>query len=127
MNEKLLLLKASKNQSYRLAAQARTNRKIKLLAERKDRAWYIARCAATLLKEDYGVNRIVLIGSLASGKGFHQRSDIDLVVWGLDEKKYYQAVGRLLGLDPEFEVDLIEAEYASPNLSRVIEQDGVSL
>jgi predicted nucleotidyltransferase len=115
------------SQSYWLAAQARTNRKIKLLAERKDRAWYIARCAATLLKEDYGVKRVVLIGSLASGKGFHQRSDIDLVVWGLDEKKHYQAVGRLLGLDPEFEVDLIEAEYASPNLSRVIEQDGVSL
>ena len=120
-------IKSQENQSYLFAAQARTNRKIKLLAERKDRAWYVARCAATLLKEDYGVNRIVLIGSLASGKGFHQRSDIDLVVWGLDEKKYYQAVGRLLGLDPEFEVDLIEAEYASPNLSRVIEQDGVSL
>ena len=115
------------SKSYWLAAQTRTNRKIKLLAERKDRAWNLARRAATLLKEDYGVNRIVLIGSLASGKGFHQRSDIDLVVWGLDEKKYYQAVGRLLGLDPEFEVDLIEAEYASPNLSRVIEQDGVSL
>ena len=120
-------IKSQENQSYLFAAQARTNRKIKLLAERKDRAWYVARCAATLLKEDYGVNRIVLIGSLASGKGFHQRSDIDLVVWGLDEKKYYQAVGRLLGLDPEFEIDLIEAEYASPNLSRVIEQDGVSL
>ena len=120
-------IKSQENQSYRLAAQARTNRKIKLLAERKDRAWYIARCAATLLKEDYGVNRIVLIGSLASGKGFHQRSDIDLVVWGLDEKIYYQAVGKLLSLDPAFEIDLIEAEYASPNLSRVIEQDGVSL
>jgi predicted nucleotidyltransferase len=127
MNEKLLLLKASKSQSYWLAAQARTNRKIKLLAERKDRAWNLARRAAILLKGDYGVKRVVLIGSLASGKGFHPRSDIDLVIWGLDENKYYQAVGRLLGLDPEFEVDLIEAEYASPNLSRVIEQDGVSL
>jgi len=127
MNEKLLLLKASKSQSYRLAAQTRTSKKVKSLIERKDRAWYIARCAATLLKEEYGVKQVVLIGSLASGKGFHPRSDIDLVIWGLDEKKYYQVVGRLLGLDSEFDVDLIEAEYASPNLSRVIEKDGVLL
>lgn len=115
------------SKSYWLAAQARTNRKIKLLAERKDRAWHLAIRAATLLKGDYGVERVVLIGSLASGKGFHPRSDIDLVIWGLDEKKYYQAVGKLLSLDPAFEIDLIEAEYASPYLSRVIEQDGVSL
>ena len=121
------LIESQENQSYRLAAQARTNRKIKLLAERKDRAWHLARRAATLLKRDYGVKLVVLIGSLASGKGFHQRSDIDLVVWGLDEKEYYRVVGQLLSLDPAFEIDLIEAEYASPNLSRVIEQDGVSL
>ncbi len=52
MNEKLLLLKDSKDQSYRLAAQARTNRKIKLLAERKDRAWDIVHRAATLLSRE---------------------------------------------------------------------------
>ena len=121
------LIKSQESQSYRLAAQTRTNKKVKSLAERKDRAWYIARCATTLLKEDYGVKRVVLIGSLASGKGFHQRSDIDLVVWGLDEKKYYQAVGRLLGLNPEFEIDLIEAENAPPNILIVIEREGISL
>ena len=115
------------SKSYWLAAQARTNRKIKLLAERKDRAWHLAHRAATLLKEEYGVKRVVLIGSLASGKGFHPRSDIDLVIWEPDEKKYYQAVGKLLGLHPAFEIDLIDPEYASPNLSSVIEQDGVSL
>ena len=120
-------IKSQENQSYRLAAQARTRKKVKSFAERKDRAWHLARRAATLLKEEYGVKRVVLIGSLASGKGFHQRSDIDLVVWGLDEKKYYQAVGRLQGLNPEFEVDLIEAENAPPNILIVIEREGISL
>ncbi len=79
------------------------------------------------LVENYRVKRVVLIGSLARGKGFHTRSDIDVVVWGLDEKEYYRAVGELLSLEPEFEIDLIEAEYASPNLSRRIEQDEVPL
>ena len=98
-----------------------------MLAERKGRAWHLARRASTLLKGDYEVKRVVLIGSLASGKGFHPGSDIDLVVWGLDEKEYFRVVGRLLGLVSEIEIDLIEAEYISPEILGVIEQEGIFL
>lgn len=120
-------IKSQENQSYRLAAQARTSKKVKSLAGRKDRSWNLARRAATLLKGGYGLKRVVLINSLASGKGFHERSDIDLVVWGLNEKEYLRTVGRLLALDSEFDVDLIEAEYASPSLIQLVEREGISL
>ena len=58
---------------------------------------------------------------------FHRRSDVDLAVWGLDEKDYYRAVVSLLSLSPEIEMDLIEVERARPALQAVIERDGMLL
>jgi predicted nucleotidyltransferase len=68
----------------------------------------------------------MLYGSLARGD-FHEHSDIDLMVWGLDEQKYYLAVSELLALDATPEVDLVMAEHASPALLAAAEQEGVPL
>jgi len=40
---------------------------------------------------------------------------------------YLKALARLLDLDPEISVDLIEVEFAPTRLRAVIEQDGADL
>ncbi len=112
---------------YRATAQDRQARKEQEQRERCERARILARKAATLLKEKPGVERVVLFGSLARGDLFHARSDIDLCVWGLDEKVYYTVVSQLLDLDPTIEIDLVMAENAPTHLLETIEAEGITL
>ena len=75
-----------------------------------------------ILVEELGVRRVVLFGSLRGGS-FHERSDLDLAVAGLDPRVYWRAldlVGRAAGV----EVDLVLLEEASPSLRRRIDEDG---
>ncbi len=112
---------------YRAAARRRREQKVRLLALRHQRAWAVAQQAAQILKEQFGVQRVVAFGSVLSAKRFHQKSDVGLAAWGLDEKVYYRAVASLLDLDATIPVDLVEVELASPALQAIIELEGVSL
>jgi predicted nucleotidyltransferase len=112
---------------YLRTAQARARERRKQLEARRRRATEIAVAAATILKQDYQARRVVLFGSAIHPRRFHSRSDIDLAVWGLDEREYYRAVARLLSLDPSFEVDLVQMEYARPLLRQTILREGVPL
>jgi predicted nucleotidyltransferase len=112
---------------YRQTAQARQQVQRAAIEARRQRAWQVARDAAALLRRDFGVSQIVAFGSITSEKLFHVRSDIDLAVWGLDERVYFRAVGVLQGLDPEFSLDLICFEEAKPYLQETIQQEGVPL
>ena len=58
---------------------------------------------------------------------YHLYSDLDIAVWGLDEKHYYRAVAKLLELDPAERVDLVRIEDAQDSLRDVIHQEGVLL
>ena len=64
------------------------------------------------LTEHYGARRIWLIGSLAEG-GFHETSDIDLVVEGLPPgAELFRAGAELDDLARPFRVDLVPYEDA---------------
>lgn len=54
-------------------------------------------------------------------------SDLDITIWGLDEKHCYWTVVKLLDLDPEERVDLVKKEDAGDLLPDVIHQEGVLL
>ncbi|HBY94674.1 MAG TPA: nucleotidyltransferase domain-containing protein [Chloroflexi bacterium] len=112
---------------YRATARRRWEHRQQALARRRERAWDVARRAATLLKQHYGATRVVLFGSLARNDPFYPRSDVDLAVWGLEEKHYYRAVSHLLDLDPAIQVDLVMAEDASATLLEAIAREGVPL
>ena len=112
---------------YRATARRRREESARKLKERHQRACQVAELAGHLLKTEFGAQRVVLFGSVRFPERFHQRSDIDLAVWGLEERLYYRAVSRLLDLEPSISIDLIEAELAPPNLLAVICQDGVTL
>jgi predicted nucleotidyltransferase len=112
---------------YRTTAQRRQQQKARQLALRQQRAWRVVQRAAPLLKTKFGAKQVVVFGSVLAADRFHQHSDVDLAVWGLDETRYYRAVAQLLDLDPAISVDFVEVEFASPVLRAVIEQEGVVL
>lgn len=85
----------------------------------------MAQRVAVILVERFGVERVVLFGSLVRGT-IHERSDVDLAVWGLSsllETAATDAVAR--ELDAPF--DLVRMESALPSLARRVEADGVDL
>jgi len=67
---------------------------------------------------------VVAFGSLTQLPLFHARSDVDLAVWGLDERVYYRAVGHLQSMDAEISVDLVMIEDAKPSLKVIIYETG---
>jgi predicted nucleotidyltransferase len=114
-------------EAYRATARRRRQKKEIQLKRKRENALHLAKEAAEILKQQFGAKRVVLFGSLLVSERFHERSDIDLAVWGLAEKDYYRSVGRLLSLDLEFNVDLIRIEWAPSKLAEAIEQEGIEL
>lgn len=112
---------------YRQTARVREKAEQERLAQRRAQAWDVARQAAAFLKAEFGATRVVVFGSLLDSRLFHPRSDVDLAVWGLNERDYYRAVSHLLDLDPDISVDLIEFEQTQPALRAVIQESGVVL
>ena len=80
-----------------------------------------------MLKEQFGAAQVAVFGDLLYPDKFYERSDVNLAVWGLDERLYLKAVSRLLDIDPEISVNLVEAEFARPYLLALIEQEGAAL
>ncbi len=99
------------------------------VAERRERAWEVARTAADLLKTGYGATRVVVFGSLAQKTPFTPWSDIDLAVWGIGPERYYSAVGAAMdmGLDSGIKVDLVDPENCSKEFQADIEVDGLEV
>jgi predicted nucleotidyltransferase len=114
-------------QVYRQTARERSLARQARMVERRERAWALARRAAALLKEEYGATRVVVFGSLTNPLLFHERSDIDLAVWGIAERRYDEATERLQRLDFGFRIDLVQFADAQPLLQAAIERNGVSL
>jgi predicted nucleotidyltransferase len=81
--------------------------------------------AVDRLVREYGVRRIVLIGSLAAEGRFGFHSDIDLAVEGLPDKLYFKALGELLLAAGEFDIDLIPLEGATERMRENIEKGKV--
>lgn len=107
-------------QQYILTARARQQQRVATLKQRRQHGFKIAKTATQILKTEFGASRIVVFGSLLS-ENFHETSDLDLAVWRLPEKSYFKAVARLLSLS-NFEVDLVEVQYASSEILAAIAQ-----
>ena len=110
---------------YRAAAQRREQQRLGRLGRRHQRAWEMARQAAEILRTEFSAEKIVVFGSMLSIDRIHERSDLDLAVWGLNPRQYYRAVGRLLSLAPSIPVDLVEVEIAPSHLLTSIINEGI--
>lgn len=105
---------------YRAGAMRRADRQRQQQQSRYHQGRRVAKQAAQLLKERWGASRVVLFGSLLRQEKVHARTDVDLAVWGLPEVDYLKALAELLELDPDFSIDLVEADQARPQLLRAI-------
>jgi uncharacterized protein len=115
-------------QSYILTARAKEQANREALERRRSQAMQIAQIAAEILRSEFGANRVVLFGSVLSDptdRSFYQGSDIDLAVWGISDRLYFKAVGKLQGLS-EFAIDLVEPQDAPPYILEAIAK-GVDL
>ncbi len=83
-----------------------------------------ARKCAAVLKDKYHVKRVYLIGSLVWGS-VHEKSDIDLVVDGLEPEMYMKALTELWDmLPPDMELNLIPYEDAFQSLKEKTSESG---
>lgn len=112
---------------YRAAAQRRQQQRCDRCQQRHQLGLVVAQQASKLLKHSFGATQVVLFGSMHSSDRVHERSDVDLAVWGLSPDVYFRAVGELQALDSRIAVDLVEAESAPPRLLQEIAANGVVL
>ncbi|MFP4256900.1 MAG: nucleotidyltransferase family protein [Desulfobacterales bacterium] len=105
----------------------RTARRNKEALEQRRRlwekyGWSVAEKAASLLKQKFSADRVVVFGSLIRPGHFDERSDVDIAVSGVADSDFLQAVAAVTALDREITVDLIQIEQASPSLCRQVEE-----
>ena len=82
---------------------------------------------ASELKSRFGVDRVILFGSLAHGARFTDDSDIDIAVEGLESDDYWRAWEVAEEMLSDRVVDLVEIESATNSMKRTIFLYGVSL
>lgn len=114
-------------EQYRRTADRRCQAEETARAERRDRAWAAARQAAALLRDHYGVWRVVAFGSLTHPSRFTQWSDIDLAAWGLVPSNWLRAMAAVRSQSDEFEINLVDMASCPPELAASIERDGTPL
>jgi predicted nucleotidyltransferase len=127
MTKTALSLTSKEIAAYRRSARLLIPRRRESVRARQLLAWQVARSAAGILKAEFGVKKVMVFGSLLHSTLFHDRSDVDLAVWGLSGRAYYRAVSVLLDIEPSISVDLIEFEDARPALQAVILEEGQTL
>ena len=99
-------------------------RKIKT---RYQAGWVLARKAATLLKSEFGAEKVFVFGSLLHESSFTLWSDIDLSALGIAVDKYYAAVAAVSDLSSSARIDLVDLESCRPSLRNTIYKEGVEL
>ena len=127
MAKTALSLTPKEIESYRRAALLVKPKRRGDIRARRLRAWGVARKAAKILKSEFGVEKVMVFGSLVHPALFHERSNVDLAVWGLRGRDYYRAVSVLLDIEPTISIDLIAFEDARPAVQDVILRDGRKL
>lgn len=122
-----LRISSEKMEQYKRTARLRWQREQVEEIARREKAWQLARQAATLLKKKYDVRRVVLFGSLLHPDRFRRWSDVDLAAWGLTAENWLRAIGAVRGLSDEIELNLVDVVCCSPELLEVIEREGITL
>jgi predicted nucleotidyltransferase len=112
---------------FRMAARRRFEQEQRELAAREKRAWELARRAASLLRDRFGVTRVMVFGSLVHTGCFTPWSDVDIAVWGIRPQDTFRAIGMVMELDGKIEVSLVDVHTCSSSLLMMIEREGRDL
>jgi uncharacterized protein len=112
---------------YKATLRERSEAERREQALRKSEARTAAVRAAGLLREQFGVRRVVLFRSAAGTEPMTDRSDIDLAVWDLPADEFYRAISLLQDWAAPFRADLVAAERLAPAFLEAILGEGVDL
>lgn len=87
-----------------------------------------ARAVAKILKERYKVKEVILFGSLIWRPDFLWRgTDIDLMVKGLDDERYFEILADISTISHPFHTDLIPFDKAWPSIRERALREGLRL
>lgn len=97
--------------------------------KRKAQWWELARQAANLLRSNYDIKRIAVIGDLVRPTPLNYWSDITLVVWDVPDMKGYEIYKALSSLSKQPKIRLIEAdeEYLTVEEENAIAREFVNI
>jgi len=87
----------------------------------------LARRAATLLRELFEAERVVVSGSLVHSGCFTPWSDVDIAAWGIQPYDTFRAMGMVMDIGAEIELNLVDVGTCSTSLLATIEREGVAL
>ena len=90
-------------------------------------AWAVVRRAADLLRQGFGVTKIMASGSLAYGGFLTLDSTLELVAWDIPADRYFRAVGELQLLSPDFAINLLDGDRVRPHWWEVIRKEVVDV
>lgn len=93
----------------------------------RERAWHAAQQVASVLKEEFGAERVLLFGSVAREERLSPHSDLDLAVEGLTSLDYYRAVARVRSVPARRGVDLVRLESCRASLRQSIQETSIEL
>ncbi|MBS3766446.1 nucleotidyltransferase domain-containing protein [Candidatus Bipolaricaulota bacterium] len=106
-------------EKYKKTWQRRREEEKAYTKRRYRKARKLAQECADHLRGEYGVSAVHLVGSAVTSNRFHPRSDIDLMVKGLPDEKYFEALKDCWDLlPPGFELDLIPWDDAPEGLMK---------
>lgn len=94
--------------------------------ERRAMARRLAEAAALVLRREFGATRVVLFGSVVTGR-FNEGSDIDLAVEGLAAERYFAAWAAAEKATEGFPIDLVAMESTGPWVADALRRDGIEL
>jgi predicted nucleotidyltransferase len=95
---------------------------------RKELAIKKAKAVAKTLREKYRAEEVILFGSLIWRPDFLWiGTDIDLIVRGLEDERYFEILADISTISYPFHVDLIPFEKARPSLKKKALKEGLHL
>jgi len=98
------------------------------LEQIRQKAWDYARKMADLLYDKYNATGVYLFGSVLDKGSFNEDSDIDILVFGLGDKDYFQAVNDLDDLmHSEFGLDLVCGESCKESVLQLIMERSIKI
>lgn len=96
-------------------------------SQQREQILEYVRLAAAQLKQQFGVRRVILFGSLAHIAWLDDDSDVDLAVDGLAPADFWDAWRLVEKIIQRRAVDLVDYQVASDSLRATIERTGIEL
>ena len=123
----VLNLSPDKLAQYRRTAISRQKTRVSKVKLRMKKGWKLAKRAATILREQFHAERVVVFGSLLHEARFTPWSDVDIAAWGIPPEQTFRAIGAVMDLDSSLEINLVDINTCTSSLLKAIEQEAVEV